>query len=74
MGRDVIVANGRVIDPANKMDGVADVHIRDGSILAVSAGLAKAAPADGSGERGWREVGVDGRLLPAWRLCRVSGR
>lgn len=34
---DILIRNGHVIDPANGIDGVCDVAIRDGRILAVGA-------------------------------------
>lgn len=37
---DALIVGGRVIDPANGRDGVADVAIADGKIAAIEAGLA----------------------------------
>ena len=36
---DVLLKNGRVVDPANGVDGVMDVAIKDGKIAAVAAGI-----------------------------------
>jgi dihydroorotase len=41
----LIISGGRVIDPANRMDAVADVLIVDGKIAAVGADAAARAPA-----------------------------
>jgi dihydroorotase len=37
--KPLLLAGGRVIDPANHLDGTADVLIRDGKITSVGAGL-----------------------------------
>ena len=42
----LLLAGGRVIDPANHLDSVADVLIRDGKIAAVGSGLAAQAGAE----------------------------
>jgi dihydroorotase len=42
----LLVTGGRVIDPANRFDAVADVLILDGKIRGVGAGIAAQAPAD----------------------------
>src|SRR5262245_30622941 len=34
---DLLVKNGRVVDPARKLDGVADILIRDGKIRSIGA-------------------------------------
>jgi dihydroorotase len=39
-GYDTLIVGGRVMDPANGFDGVADVAVSDGRIVAVEAGLA----------------------------------
>ncbi len=39
---DILLRGGRVIDPANHRDGLADVGIKDGKIVAVEAGLTDA--------------------------------
>lgn len=36
---DLVLSGGRVIDPANKIDGIADVAIRNGRVAAVAAAL-----------------------------------
>ncbi|MGA2175768.1 MAG: dihydroorotase [Verrucomicrobiota bacterium] len=41
----LLVTGGRVLDPANRLDAVADVLILDGKISAVGPGLATRAPA-----------------------------
>jgi dihydroorotase len=43
---DTLLRGGRVIDPATGRDGIADVAVRDGNIVAVEAGL----PSDAAGE------------------------
>ena len=45
---DLVIANGRVLDPANGLDGLYDVAVRDGMIVAVEpqGGLAGAAAAE----------------------------
>jgi len=35
---DLLLRGGRVIDPANSYDGIADVAIRNGRVIAVGAG------------------------------------
>ncbi len=42
----MLVTGGRVIDPANRFDGVADVLVVEGKIAAVGQGLAQKKPAD----------------------------
>lgn len=42
--RVTIIANGRVIDPANGRDGIADVAVADGMIVAVEPRLAQRRP------------------------------
>ncbi len=37
--KNILIQNGHVIDPANQMDGVADVFIQDGKIAKVGKGL-----------------------------------
>ena len=44
----LLIAGGRVIDPANGTDAVADVLIRDGAIKAVAAGIAADSVAAGT--------------------------
>ncbi len=44
--RPLLIAGGRVIDPARGFDGVADVLITDGVIAAVGERVGNAAPAD----------------------------
>jgi len=43
---DLILAGGRVIDPANGVDGVLDVAFKDGKVAAVGPGLKGQAAAD----------------------------
>ena len=38
---DVLIANGRMIDPANGVDAVRDVALKDGKVSAVGHNLAK---------------------------------
>ena len=45
----LLLAGGRLIDPANRIDAVADVLIIDGKVAAVGSGAAKAAPPDTAG-------------------------
>ena len=42
----LLVMGGRVVDPANRLDAIADVLILDGKISAVGVGLAATAPAE----------------------------
>jgi dihydroorotase len=49
---DVVIAGGRVIDPSQPMDGVADVAIANGRIAAVAPGLAAAGAAQVVDARG----------------------
>src|SRR4029077_5066195 len=42
----LLLTGGRVIDPANRLDGPADVLVRDGKIAAVGTDAAKRAAAD----------------------------
>jgi dihydroorotase len=42
----LLVTGGRVVDPANRFDAVADVLVVDGKISAVGAGIAAQAPPD----------------------------
>lgn len=56
-GLDMILRGGRVVDPATGRDGVADVGIRDGRIVAIESAL----PADAA-----REVAdVSGKVVTA---------
>ena len=57
-GRDWLIRSGRVIDPANGIDGIADVLVRGGRIEAVGNGLA----GDGA-----QEFDASGLLVtPGW--------
>jgi dihydroorotase len=49
----LLLSGGRVIDPANRLDAVADVLIRDGRIAAVGAGAAQQADAETVRRTGW---------------------
>ena len=42
----LLISGGRVIDPANRFDAVADVLLRDGKVAAVGADAAKQADKD----------------------------
>jgi dihydroorotase len=42
----LLILGGRVIDPANRVDTIADLLIKEGRIAAVGAGAASRAPAD----------------------------
>lgn len=44
--KSLVLAGGRVIDPATQFDGIADVVVVGGKIAAVGAGAAATAPAD----------------------------
>jgi dihydroorotase len=39
MGKSILIQNGHVVDPANQIDGEADVFIQDGKIAKVGKGL-----------------------------------
>ena len=45
--RPILIAGGRVIDPESGFDGIADVLLADGVIVAVGARVGNATPADG---------------------------
>lgn len=53
----LLISGGRVIDPANNFDSVADVLIRDGKIAAVGQGLSAHAPA------GTATFSADGKVV-----------
>ncbi|MET0852033.1 MAG: amidohydrolase/deacetylase family metallohydrolase, partial [Candidatus Rokuibacteriota bacterium] len=55
MAYDLVVRGGRVIDPAQKIDGIRDVAIRDGRIAAVEPSI----PRDAASE----SVDASGRLV-----------
>ena len=52
---DVLITNGRVIDPANKIDAVMDVAIHDGKVARVASGIADAEAA--------RAIDATGKLV-----------
>lgn len=61
MGRKRILRGGRVIDPAGGVDGIADVHIRDGVIEEIAASDASAIDPDAE------VFDATGKLVtPAW--------
>ncbi len=39
---DVLITNGRVVDPATSLDEIADIHLTDGSIARIGTGLSVA--------------------------------
>ncbi|MGF1650387.1 MAG: amidohydrolase/deacetylase family metallohydrolase [Hyphomicrobiaceae bacterium] len=43
MAYDLVLTGGRVVDPSQNLDGVADVAFRDGKVAAVGAGLSSSA-------------------------------
>ena len=50
MSMKLHIKNGRVVDPANKIDAVQDVYVADGRIAAIGAapaGFAEDLPLDG---------------------------
>ena len=53
----LLLTGGRIIDPANRLDGVADLLILDGKISAVGADAAKRAPA------GIKKINVSGLVV-----------
>ncbi len=53
----LLLTGGRIIDPANRLDGVADLLILDGKIAAVGADAAKRAPA------GIKKLNVSGLVV-----------
>ncbi len=46
MAYDLVVRGGRVIDPAQKIDGIRDVAIRDGRIAAVEPSIPREAASE----------------------------
>ena len=52
---DVLITNGRVIDPANQIDAVMDVAIHDGKVAKVAPGIADAEAA--------RTIDATGKLV-----------
>ena len=55
---DLVITGGRVIDPANNVDSVSDVAVKDGKILAVGPSLDIEAA---------EEVDATGRhVMPGW--------
>lgn len=73
---DLLIAGGRVIDPASAHDGVADVAIRDGRIVRVAPGIAPSSARAVIDARGRvvtpglvdLHVHTDAELTPAWCL------
>src|SRR5213075_1720021 len=53
---DLLLRGGRVLDPATKLDGAADVLVRDGVVAEVGRGLA-------GGPGSIREIDVSGLLV-----------
>ena len=53
MRYDMILKNGRIIDPANGIDAIADVAVRNGKIEAVGPGLSDCG----------KEIDVEGLLV-----------
>lgn len=58
MAYDLLLRGARVLDPAQNIDGVFDVAVRDGRIAAVAERIA---------EEGHRQIDLSGKLLtPGW--------
>ena len=65
MMEKLLIRGGRVIDPANGMDKIADVLIENGKIAAIGEGLS----ADGAKvyDAAGKVVGLDRHALPSAR-------
>ena len=50
MSADLIIRRGRVIDPANNIDKVCDVAVKEGHVLAVGENLPLSSPREVNGE------------------------
>ena len=74
---DLIIRGGRVIDPESGHDGVADVAIQAGTIVAVGAGLGDAAQVIDAGglvvAPGFVDLHAHGQSLPADRMQAFDG-
>jgi len=72
---DIIIKNGRLIDPVNNIDQLADIQISDGKITAIAAGNTIDASAntqliDASNLtscRAW-SIAAPGCANPAWKI------
>jgi N-acyl-D-glutamate deacylase len=77
MPYDLVIRNGRVIDPETGLDTVRDVAIAGGRIAAIGAGLGADAPAiDASGlvvAPGFIDLHAHGQSLPADRMQAFDG-
>ncbi len=73
----VVIAGGRVVDPASGLDGVCDVAIRDGRIVAMGTGLGGADRViDASGlvvAPGFIDLHAHGQSIPADRMQAFDG-
>ena len=56
---DLLIRGGRVIDPAQKLDGSLDVAVKDGRIAAVAAGISRLCrrPGPGCDRASWSSPG-----------------
>jgi len=74
---DVVIRNGRVIDPQTGFDSVCDVAIADGRIAAIGTGLDRDAPGiDATGlvvAPGFIDLHAHGQSLPADRMQAFDG-
>ncbi len=73
---DLVLRNGRVIDPETGLDRVCDVAVKDGRIAAVGDGLRAAAEIDASGlvvAPGFIDLHGHGQSLPADRMQAFDG-
>jgi N-acyl-D-glutamate deacylase len=73
----LVIAGGRVVDPASGLDGVCDVAVMDGKIAAVGTGLGSAARViDAAGlvvAPGFIDLHAHGQSIPADRMQAFDG-
>ena len=73
----LVITGGRVVDPASGMDGVADVAVLDGKIIAVGSGLGGADQViDAAGlvvAPGFIDLHAHGQSIPADRMQAFDG-
>jgi dihydroorotase len=72
MSDALVIANGRVVDPRNGVDGVRSLLLRDGKVAQVSEAPIDAPNVERLGER--RRGAVDGQVGAAGDAFHGSGR
>ena len=63
---DLLIRNGHIIDPAQNINGIADVGIREGRIQAIGPAL------DATGCKDIRDASGT-YIAPAWWTCTAIG-